>query len=245
MATGSARFRNDPHNPHSLSGGYVSVLFKDRSGKLWVGSDHFLDRYDPATESFTHFPSDPTRFQGPVFHIREDQEGMLWLATDHGLNRLDPSTWDTIRYQHRADDPASLSSDQVRCTFEDRNGTFWVATMESLEAFDCRTGTVLRRIPLHLKYRSLGTLSLLEDHQGTLWIGSVNGLAAVDRQRNQLVYWPLTGSGPNNRSPRGCPRFMKMLTEHYGWERFRDFTSSTAIAKIAFATGTVPPICTA
>ena len=196
-------FPNDPHNPHSLSGGYVSVLFKDRSGKLWVGSDHFLDRYDPATESFTHFPSDPTRFQGPVFHIREDQEGMLWLATDHGLNRLNPSTWDTIRYQHRANDPASLSSDQVRCTFEDRNGTFWVATTESLEAFDYRTGTVLRRIPLHLKYRSLGTLSLLEDHQGTLWIGSVNGLAAVDRQRNQLVYWPLTGSGPNNpESPR-------------------------------------------
>src|ERR1700756_1846705 len=52
-------FRNDPNNPNSLSGSQVYSLFKDRSGRLWIGSDQFLDRFDPATERFTHFPSDP------------------------------------------------------------------------------------------------------------------------------------------------------------------------------------------
>ena len=68
-------FRNDPHNPDSLSGTYVYALFKDRSGTLWIGSDQFLDRYDPATDRVTHFPSDPDRFKGPVFQMREDAEG--------------------------------------------------------------------------------------------------------------------------------------------------------------------------
>jgi len=150
---GFREFRNDPNNPDSLSGSQVYSLFKDRSGKLWIGSDQFLDRYDPVTERFSHFPSDPDRFEGPVFQMRQDADGTIWLATDHGLNRFHPATRETVRYRYRADNPASLSSDLVRCTFEDKGGTFWVATMEALEVFDRRTGVVRRRIPLHLKHR--------------------------------------------------------------------------------------------
>jgi PAS domain S-box-containing protein len=193
-------FRNDPQGPNSLSGSYVFALCKDRSGKLWVGSGDFLDRYDPATESFTHYPPASARFKGPVFHIREGPDGMIWLATDRGLYRLDPSTGETVRFGHK-DDRTGLSGDLVRCTFEDRAGTFWVATTEALDVFDPRTGAVTRTIPLHLKERSL--ISMLEDRRGTLWLTSVNGLAAVDRTANQLVYWPLAGAGPTGTASPG------------------------------------------
>jgi ligand-binding sensor domain-containing protein len=163
-------YRNDPNDSNSLNGTYVSALLTDRSGKLWVASDGFLDRYDPATGGFTHHAPDPGRLEGPVFHMREDREGTIWLATEHGLNRLNPTTGETIRYQHKDNDPASLGCDLVRCTLEDRNGTFWVATTESLEVLDRQTGAVTRRIPLRLRARSL--ISLLEDHRGTLWISS-------------------------------------------------------------------------
>jgi ligand-binding sensor domain-containing protein len=51
-------FKHEPGNPKSLSGVYVYSLFKDHSGNLWVGTDGFLDRFDPETESFTHYNLD-------------------------------------------------------------------------------------------------------------------------------------------------------------------------------------------
>jgi DNA-binding NarL/FixJ family response regulator len=61
---------------------------------LWVGCDEFLDRFDPVTETFTHYrieskgtPGDPV----PVTHIGQDHMGILWLGTRSGLYRFDPS----------------------------------------------------------------------------------------------------------------------------------------------------------
>lgn len=50
-------FKHEPGSPSSLSGVYIYALFKDRKGRLWVGCDQFLDKFDPVTESFTHTKS--------------------------------------------------------------------------------------------------------------------------------------------------------------------------------------------
>ena len=68
----------------------MESLLSDRSGKLWVAADLSVDRYDPATETFSHFPSDPLVFEGPVRHVSQDRAGMVWLATTQGLTRVDP-----------------------------------------------------------------------------------------------------------------------------------------------------------
>src|SRR5262249_3481713 len=120
-------FRPDPKNAQSISGLAVTALFKDRSGHLWVASDLSLDRYDPSTESFTHYPSDPSRFEGPISDIYQDRAGVIWLATSHGLNRIDPSG-EMRRYQSDSADPTTLSANTLRSTFEEKDGTFWVAS---------------------------------------------------------------------------------------------------------------------
>jgi ligand-binding sensor domain-containing protein len=49
-------FKHEPGVANSLGGVFIYSLFKDRSGTLWVGCDEFLDRFDPVTETFTHYP---------------------------------------------------------------------------------------------------------------------------------------------------------------------------------------------
>jgi ligand-binding sensor domain-containing protein len=198
-------FRHEPANPNSLGGGYVYALFKDRSGKLWIGCDQTFDRYDPATEVFTHDQSPPALFKGPVSHFSQDRQGMLWLATNHGLNRLEPGSWKVTCYRHTPGDSSSLSSDLIRAAFEQRDGTFWVATAAGLDIFDRQTGKVTSHIPLpqppSMSVTVAGPLmSLFEDHAGVLWVtySFENGLARVDRQAGKLIRYTYQGAGSSN-----------------------------------------------
>ncbi|HEX4807882.1 MAG TPA: two-component regulator propeller domain-containing protein [Bryobacteraceae bacterium] len=190
----SARdYRHDPADSNSLQAGFVLALFKDRSGKLWIASAQYFDRYDPVTNVFTHYPLPTGKETTWVAHISQDRNGMIWLATNHGLARLDPNTSQITQYQHRPDDPSSLSGDQITFTYETKDGNFWVASKSGLDVFDRRTGKVTLRVPMRGPFPAgePGPISLLEDHAGVLWVAytSGNGLAAVDREHRRLIHY--------------------------------------------------------
>src|SRR5438309_11484924 len=44
-----------PGRVNSLSGAYIYSLFKDHAGMLCIGCDKLLDRFEPTTETFTHY----------------------------------------------------------------------------------------------------------------------------------------------------------------------------------------------
>ena len=185
-------YRRDPAHPNYPAGGFLNVVFKDRSGSLWIGSHESLDRFDPVTETSTRYLIDskgPGRLLKPVSHISQDRSGMLWLATEAGLYRLDPASGTLRHYTHDPADTASLSSSLVRSTYEDREGTLWVCTATTLEAFDRRTEKVTERIRLNVP-ESL-SVKVLEDHAGVLWIVylSGNGLASYDRKTRRLTLY--------------------------------------------------------
>jgi ligand-binding sensor domain-containing protein/signal transduction histidine kinase len=198
-------FKHDPTDPKSICGVYVQSLFKDRAGTLWVGCDFELDRYDPAQESFTHYPIDlslnTAGLSASVRHISQDAAGTLWLSTPNGLYRFDPRTGAITHFRHDPNDPASLSSDEVYSSGEDRTGAFWVATAEGLDAFHPDTG----QVSLHVPIQEPRDLSFYEDRAGVFWVfyASGNGLAVLDRRNRELTRYsfapkdlpglPLTG----------------------------------------------------
>ena len=93
------------------------------------------------------------------------------------------------RSHHRADDPASLSSDRIDSSATDRNGILWVATPEGLDAFDRSTGRVTLHVPLHEPREPREMSDLFEDRAGTFWIvhSSGEGLAVLDRKTGVLT----------------------------------------------------------
>jgi PAS domain S-box-containing protein len=207
-------FKHEPGRTNTLSGVFISSLFKDRSGSLWVGCDEFLDKFDPTTETFTHYRIDTAGEQGgtvPVTHISQDDEGMLWLSTLRGLFRFDPSTGRTIRYRHDPNNPFSLSSDAIKQTGEDRAGTFWVGTSEGLDAFDRATGRVMLHVPLHEPRE----MSFHEDRSGVLWIVNVtgSGIATFDRKTNTLTHYSFQAGHVADALPTGV---MAMLEDRDG-----------------------------
>jgi signal transduction histidine kinase/ligand-binding sensor domain-containing protein len=180
-------FIHDPRRASTLSGAFISALFKDRSGALWVGCNEFLDRFDPRTETFTPFGS----LGGAVWHISQAPNGNLWLATEGGLYSLDPVTRKITRFGGGPNDPAALLSKDVNWTGYDRGGGFWVGTSEGLEQVDPATGQVTYHIPIEhgVPFRQGMVVSFFEDHQGLFWITyhSGTGLALLDRHSNTLT----------------------------------------------------------
>jgi len=177
-------FAHDPRNPNSFSGVYITALFKDREGRLWIGCEQFLERFEPRTETFTRY-----LIRG-VSHISQDSAGQLWLATGTGLWSLDPATGQTHQYSHDPNEPLSLSSSEVKSSGEDRNGRFLVVNSEGLDEFDRKTGKVNLHVPLR---EPLPEFSFYEDHLGVFWIiyPSANGLAVFDRKTNTLTRYSI------------------------------------------------------
>src|SRR5690606_1021144 len=103
-------FMPDPTTDNSVSSAYIWSLLGDSKGRLWIGTEAGdLDRYDPSTNSFTHFKPDlnnPRALSGGFMRtILEDSEGVIWIATLQGLNRFNESDKSFTRYQHQQGNP--------------------------------------------------------------------------------------------------------------------------------------------
>ncbi len=215
-------FRHDPKNPNSIGGSDSLAMTRwFRTGKLWIATDLSLDAYDPVTERFTHYKSNPLSpgsFNGAfIFGIDEVSDGTIWISTDDGLSQLDPATGQIIEYHHRPNDATSLSSDHVRATFEERDGTFWVAGSEGLDVLDRATGKVTQHISFPPEFPRPGMLNpylwitFCQDHNGVLWAGFSYGygLAKVDRKANKLIFYSLNGAGTDNTLQSGVRALME------------------------------------
>jgi signal transduction histidine kinase/ligand-binding sensor domain-containing protein len=181
-------FKHEAGDPNSLSGAYAYALFKDHSGNVWVGTDGFVERFDPKSETFKHYRLDQlpaNSLSRAVIHISEDPSGTLWLSTANGLFSLDPNHGVMKRYFHNPTDLFSLGDSEIKSTGEDREGHFWVGTRISLDEFDRKTGKVTR----HIQVEDSGVgLWFHEDRFGVFWViyGSLGQIASLDRKTGRL-----------------------------------------------------------
>jgi signal transduction histidine kinase/ligand-binding sensor domain-containing protein len=200
-------YRHDPDDEHSLSADFIMALYLDRDDYLWVGtSGGGLNRYDPATEQFSHFrhdPADPSTLSSDNVTIMfQDREGILWIGTDGGgLNRYDPTTETFTRYTNNPDDPYSLSHNVVWPIHEDEQGVLWVGTDGGgLNRFDRQTGrfSAFRNEPGNPNSLGGNSVMAIEDGlDGSLWLGTrASGLDRFDLETEDFVHYQYDPDDP-------------------------------------------------
>ena len=193
------RFQNDPKNPNSLGGYYPECIAIDPAGTIWVGFyGQGLDRFDPLTNSFTHYRHDAkdpgTLANDYVSAVLIDHLGNLSAGTDGGLDLLDQKTGTFKHFKNIPGDNTSLSYNEIRAIYEDKAGELWIGTGApwdgndegGLNQFNRRTGTFTRykndpkdpNTLINNKVRSI-----FEDSRGTFWVGTAgDGLHSMDRK---------------------------------------------------------------
>ena len=180
--------RDHPQITHPLGNdGLCPGAYAEAGGKLYYFVDHTSILY--SYEDNRAIPHGRL----PIAHARllTDNKGMLWAAGSYGLGIVDTDRPEQTRVlRHKADDPSSLSSGELFCIFEDRQGNIWVGGDNGL--------SVLSSALQQVRQVSAAQVSaLMEDHSGKLWIGTAeNRVSSLYEDSTGTVYvglWNNTG----------------------------------------------------
>lgn len=127
-------YRHNPDDPTSLSDNVVRTIYEDGRGVLWVGADGGgLNRFDPETETFSHYREKDGLPNDTIYGILEDDQGHLWLSTNNGLSRFD-SQQQTFKNYNASDGLQSNEFNQG-AYFKGRNGELFFGGIDGFNAF--------------------------------------------------------------------------------------------------------------
>jgi len=176
-----------------LSQGMIFDLLQDREGFLWVATKDGLNRYDGYNfKVFTNDPYNPFSLSSnTVVTLFEDSKGRIWAGTENaGLNVYDKKSGRFHRIQHRSDDPASLSGNQINCIQEGGGDQIIVGALDQDlnvltvpgDFFEKNTPPQIRRVALPDNSFATG---LARGGKGQIWVSS---------PKNIYRFEPLNGS---------------------------------------------------
>jgi len=195
------RFRNNPHDPHSLSNNSVWDIFRDSKGTLWAGTDGGLDsvevRYkaedgvtgrkpagDPKMEVLFHSIMDDPVFDGigqEIWNLIEDARGRLWIGTTDGGIAVFDQERHTIKLLNRN---TGYPFTCVSGISFDRFGFAWVSTINGLYRLDEQDSLVSSFAQgSGLMSNDFNFKASASNSNGHLFFGSKLGMEEVDPER--------------------------------------------------------------
>jgi signal transduction histidine kinase/ligand-binding sensor domain-containing protein len=188
------KFIQDPDNINSIAGDFITAIKRDSDGKLWLGTDSGLNKFDPVTQTFTHYRYNTKKgsISGDAINtILFDHNKDLWIGTwDSGLNKLDIKTGFFTPYKHDRSDSASLSDNRVLSIVEDRGIDLWVGTNKGLNRLNKRSGK--------FKHYLLSTSvnSVFVDNRSVIWAGGKDELYRYDQIKDEFLRYSGNGGWP-------------------------------------------------
>jgi ligand-binding sensor domain-containing protein/signal transduction histidine kinase/DNA-binding response OmpR family regulator len=180
----------------SISSDRIQVVFYDKIGVLWAGTDKGLDKLTigtngQITDSYHYHESDD--INGLTFNsvtsVFQDQKGNLWVGTSNGLNIIDGKTGSVVHLYADPSNPGSLSSNTINTIFQDRKGTIWVGTLNGLNRLDNATGKFSSYFHNPTDPGSLihsTVMSIIEDLDGNLIVGTLGGLGIYNEKEGKF-----------------------------------------------------------
>jgi ligand-binding sensor domain-containing protein/signal transduction histidine kinase len=172
----------DPNSEEasSISSHYISALYEDDLGFLWIGTDGGgLNRFDPRTETFIQYNyssvSTNSLSHDSINSIVSAHDDKLWIATPNGLNLFDPITESFTVYQHSPTDDLSLSSNEVVSLLSVDKVNLWIGLENGeLNKFDFKSQKFERFKLMGNSLNSLAITSMISVKESKLLVGTRN-----------------------------------------------------------------------
>jgi signal transduction histidine kinase/ligand-binding sensor domain-containing protein len=160
-----------------LPSSIVPVLYRDRSGRIWAGTDSGLAVL--SGERFVPVATTASAAWREIHVVAENPEGDLLVGTRAGIGRLRND-----RFEILADERSGLASGNVRAIQSDADGTLWAGTYDG-GISRIRNGRVVSITTREGLYDN-GVFSILAD-DAFFWMSSNRGIYRVSRAELNAV----------------------------------------------------------
>lgn len=170
-------------NPQGISSNNVRKIMLDQEGKLWIGTLHGINIYNPATQSFSILQNEPgnpaSLSQNSVYDIFQDRQGIIWVGTYYGAINMVYPNYTPFKVYRSTASPNGLSSNVVSSIMEDQYRNLWIATEgEGINYYDRKSNTFTRykNNPNNPSSLSANLVkSVIRDKNNRVWIGTHYG----------------------------------------------------------------------
>ncbi len=191
------RWLNDPKDPNSISYEDIWSIYKDRNGRIWIGTDGgglnlFADeeggkfhRWTAGGDGSISSNSIYAICESKNFKTTSDDEVILWLGTNNGLNKFvvkkSPERVDTFAKplveitQYGVEQ--GLADNFIKSLVEDNNGNLWIGTSSGISLFDIQQNKFINFSKTDgLTGTDINLSSVAKNKDGLIFMGSTEGL---------------------------------------------------------------------
>ncbi len=124
------QYKHQPTDKNSLPENYVSSIFKDSTGQIWIGTfGGGLSLFDPESKQFKTYNTKDGLQNNNICAIAEDSNRHLWISTISGISDFDLQSKEFKNYTHSSGievneftPHANLQASDGRIFFSGNNG---------------------------------------------------------------------------------------------------------------------------
>ena len=164
----------------------IYSIFKDATGKIWIGSLTGLQYYNKGSDDFTRVQEGVIKRQ--VNYILEDNNGILWFATiGDGIfsyNRI-LDEWHHYPTMNNNNDDTSRD---IICLLHDTKNRLWIGTEGSgIGIYDTETNSFRSFITSEMGLPNDVIYKLIEDNKGYIWGSTNNGIFRLNPENMEVL----------------------------------------------------------
>jgi signal transduction histidine kinase/ligand-binding sensor domain-containing protein len=178
--------------------GHVRRLKETNSDTYWVCSESGLFTLNIKTGVSKRFipqnAPDPSVFYDGFWNIEIDQDQKVWLASlGSGVFMYNPADGSIQHYKFEANNPESLSNNNVRSIYTDKAGIVWIGTQHAginyAHIKPKKNFRVLSSNAEQGRNLSMNVVTSIEEDDNHLWVGTDGaGINMIDKSTFQVKH---------------------------------------------------------
>ena len=167
---------------------FVSDIFKDSEGYVWVATHYGIGRYDGYQFLNYGTQTEPICLKNDFVHkVCEDNFRRLWIASEGGIDILNLDTYALVELPVPSDSPLRrLMNENVSTVYKDRQGDVWISANKDLWCIELDAEGAIKNY-YHLESECASPVHAVTDLGWTVCAGIDNEVCRITKHEGHLL----------------------------------------------------------